>query len=1042
MTDIAEWLAGLGLDRYASVFADNAVDLLVLPTLTADDLKELGVRSVGDRRKLLNAIAALPAGSAAPATPREAERRQLTVLFVDLVDSTALARRLDPEDMSGIIRRYQNTVAGEIARLEGHVAKYMGDGVLAYFGWPRAHEDEAERAVRAALAVVAAVGRLVAPGGHALSARAGIATGTVVVGEPIGEGSAHEETVVGETPSLAARLQALAPAGGVLVGEATRRLLGELFELAPLGAAKLKGFGARVPTWRVLGDAAGRSRFEAQRGPDLPPMVGRELELGLLLEHWALARGGKGQAVLVIGEAGIGKSRLLRGLCDAAGAERFTQICWQASPFHGGSPLWPIAQELRSGPEGADIPALERRLAESGVDAGQAIPLLTSLLGLPAGERHPSLQPSAEAQRHRLLRTLLDHLAGLAARCPLLVVLEDAQWADPTTLELTRLLLERMAAARMLLVVLSRPEGAPDLPDTPHLRRLTLGRLDRAAAAAMVAGLTPGGGALPALVETIVGRTDGVPLFVEELTRALAESGAGGSGPEHDVPASLHDTLMARLDRLPGVKEVAQIAACIGRAFDYRLLAAVADRPEAELGRSLDRLCAAQLLLRDGAGPSATYSFKHALLRDVAYESLLKSRRRAIHERLLKVLEGEAAPAIEQLAHHAAAAEQWPKALDYYGAAGRAAVERAAYGEGLNLLAEAFAAGAHLSGDTGAEVAMIDLRRVRCWAFLATGEMQRLMVELREAEGRAGRFGMTRLSGQLRAQRAHVETIFGGHARRAIGYGGEATRIAARVGDAELTSSARFVLGQALWAAGDYNRAAAELGVDADAYRGGLRIAQLGSGGTLAVDGLSILGGCLGQVGRWDEALARAAEAQAVAGETGHPTDLVGADWHLARTLLTRGDTDRAMPLLERSIELAERFGLHMMLLWCEALLGHARCLAGRFGEGVARLDRALAGCDERRLRYILTYALLLKAEASLGRGDGAALAVEGVELARAHGYRALEVTGLRLLATTAADPSAAGRHLADAQQIAAALGLAPELALIAARQTRIDATF
>lgn len=1014
MRDVGEWLAGLGLGRYARAFGDNAVDWRLLPTLTAQDLRDLGVMSVGHRRKLLNAIAALdPVEEVRPQT----ERRQLTVLFVDLVGSTVLARQLDPEDMSAVIRRFQDCVAAEIERLEGYVAKFMGDGVLSYFGWPRTHEDEAERAVRAGLAIVAAVTRLQVRSTATLAVRVGIATGPVVVGEPIGEGAAREETVVGDAPNLAARLQGLAPANAVLIADSTRRLLGRRFELESAGWLEAKGFDGGVQGWLVHGEAAGSARFEARHGGEPGPLIGRDRELERLLQEWAEAASGRGRGVVLLGEAGIGKSRLLRALCDAVidGAGRVVR--WQASPFHGSSPLWPVAQELAGDPAG--LVAVQRILAASGLEAAHAM----ALLGLGSDEPGGMARLGSDAQRHRLLAGLLDHLADLAAESPVLAILENAQWADPTTLELARLLLDAINGRSILLVISSRADGKPSLPSLPHSSELALGRLAEDDVAALVAQLVPDGGR-SGMLEAVVRRADGIPLFAEELAKDLAERGERAG----DVPASLHDTLMARLDRLPEAKEVAQIAACIGREIELPLLVAAAELPEAQLARRLDRLCEAGLLACEGTPPAVTYSFRHALVRDAAYESLLRSRRRAIHERVLAALDaGLASRPVDpaETARHAASAESWSRALHDYGTAGKAAIDRAAYAEAIDLLGRALDAGTRQAGATTAEVEMIDLRRARCWAFLAIGDTARLLAELRTAESGAGRYGLARLSCQLRAQRAHVESLFGGHTRRAIGYGREAGRIAGSLGDAELAAAARFVLGQAFWVAGDYRAAAAELATDLDAYRSGLRVARMASSGTLAVEGLAVLGGCLGLLGRWQEALAHGAEAQALAADTGRPLDRMSADWHLARTLLAKGAVAEAAALLEEGVELARHFGMRTMLVAHQALLGHARTAAGQPDGGVKLLDMALAGAGDLRLQYTFAHAVLMKAEACFAMGridEGRRLAEEGLDLAQAHGYRALEATVLRLL----------GR-LAEAREIAERLGLAPELARIEA---------
>jgi class 3 adenylate cyclase len=412
--DIASWLAEFGLERYVEAFEANDIDAAVLGTLNADDLKELGVTSLGHRKKLLEAIAVLgdPAGrpTAAPAeantaaTGRYAERRQLTVTFVDLVGSTALSSRLDPEEMREVFRGYQNAVAGEIARFEGHVAKFMGDGVLAYFGWPKAHEDDAERAVRAGLAVMEAMAGMTTPHGQPLAARAGIATGLVVVGDLVGEGAAQEEAVVGETPNLAARLQGLAESGQIVIAESTRRLLGDIFELADLGMKSLKGIGAPIQAFAVTCERPVESRFEAMSGPSLLPMVGRDQELALLLERWALAKAGEGQGVLLVGEAGIGKSRISRALLDALAEETHFRVRYQCSPYHTDSALWPAIQQLNyaagldaEGPVEARLDKLEALLDRSG--GRDAAPLIADLLGLDGAARYGKLDLTPPVQR-------------------------------------------------------------------------------------------------------------------------------------------------------------------------------------------------------------------------------------------------------------------------------------------------------------------------------------------------------------------------------------------------------------------------------------------------------------------------------------------------------------------------------------------------------------------------------------------------------------------------------------------------------------------
>jgi class 3 adenylate cyclase/predicted ATPase len=699
--DVGDWLRCLGLERYEQAFRDNEIDADLLPNLTADDLKDLGVALVGHRRRLLDAIGALrgdaePGESGGPSheatetaarPPRsEAERRQLTVMFCDLVGSTALSARLDPEDLREVIRGYQDAVAVEIARFEGHVAKFMGDGVLAYFGYPRAHEDDAERAVRAGLALAGTVAQLKAPTGEALAARVGIATGQVVVGDLIGEGAAQEQAVVGETPNLAARLQMVAALGQVVIAQPTRRLLGASFEIEDLGEHDLKGIAQRVEAFAVTGERPVESRFEARSGLALLPMVGRDQELALLLERWTQAKAGEGQGVLLVGEAGIGKSRISRALLDAVANEPHTRVRYQCSPYHANSPLWPVIQQLsHAAGLNADDP-LEARLDElegllDRAGGHDAAALIADLLGLDGSARYGPLDLTPQAQRARTLEALVEQMLGLAARQPVLVVVEDAHWIDPTTLEMIEQSLDRIADARVLLLLTSRPDRQPEVAAHPHVTRLTLNRLGRTGVEAIVTGL--GGDRLPVeTIDAIIARTDGVPLFVEELTKAVLETG------ETAIPASLHDSLMARLDRIPEVKEFAQIAACIGREFDYPLLAAVVDRSDPDLRSALDKLAAAELIFRRGMPPDACYVFKHSLVQDAAYQSLLKSRRQQLHARIAEILEqrfpDKAETEPELFARHFTAAGLTAAGVHYWERAGARATDRSAFVEAIN----------------------------------------------------------------------------------------------------------------------------------------------------------------------------------------------------------------------------------------------------------------------------------------------------------------------------------------------------------------------
>ena len=706
--DIEGWLRGMGLAHYVDLFRANDINGQLLVRLTGDDLKEIGIASLGHRKMLMEAIAALSAEPEAPApsplsATRAAERRRLTVMFVDLVGSTALSARLDPEEMREVIQAYQNAVAGEITRFEGNVAKFMGDGVLAYFGWPRAHEDEAERAVRTGLAVMQAIARLSIPAAQGLQARIGIATGLVVVGDLVGKGAAQEHAVVGDTPNLAARLQGAAGPGMVVIAETTRRLLGDLFALRALEPQSLKGIGEKVPAFAVLGERALESRFAARQGGGVAPIVGRDQELGLLLERWRQASSGEGQVVLLTGEAGIGKSRVTEALLEAVASEPHFLLRYQCSPYHAESALHPVIQQLSYGagfvPEDSNeqrLDKLEELLRRASDDVSAVAPLVATLLGLNSEPRYGARDLTPQRRRNLTLAALGDQLSALASRNPVLWVIEDAHWIDPTTLELIELALDRVQGARVLMLITARPTFVASFASHPVVTRLALNRLARAATQAIVANITRGKRLPETLLDEIAARTDGVPLFVEEMTKAVIESGVLRESADAyhldrplsvlAIPTTLHDSLMARLDRLQPVKEVAQTAAVIGRTFDHRTITALAALPDDKLADAMRKLVEAELIFRRGTPPDATYLFKHALVRDAAYESLLNSKRTALHARLLEVLESGGDTAPEVKARHAEAAGLAERALDYWELAGKQALAKPAYKEAIASL--------------------------------------------------------------------------------------------------------------------------------------------------------------------------------------------------------------------------------------------------------------------------------------------------------------------------------------------------------------------
>jgi class 3 adenylate cyclase/predicted ATPase len=717
MQQIADWLGKLGLSEYAQRFAENDIDFTILGDLTDQDLEKIGIASLGHRRKLLRAIANLetieksaPAVAVpAPAAPLPldiAERRQVTVMFSDLVGSTALSARMDPEDLREVISAYQECVAEIVRRFDGFVAKYMGDGVLVYFGYPQAHEDDAERAVRAGLELIAAVAGLKT---HAsLQTRVGIATGVVVVGDLIGTGAAQEQAVVGETPNLAARLQGLAKPNMVVIAYGTRRLLGNLFELQDLGAREVKGIAGPVQAWVALRASSVEGRFEALHANGLTALVGREEETELLLRLWLKAKSGEGQVVLLSGEAGIGKSRLTATTMERLATEPHTRLRYFCSPQHTDSALYPVIAQLeraaglaRDDTLQAKLDKLDAVLAQSSTSAQDAV-LIAEMLSLPNDGRYPALDLTPQQRRQKTLEALTAQLEALTRQRPVLQIFEDAHWADPTSLEVFGRAVDRVRTLRVLLIVTFRPEFEPPWIGQPHVTALTINRLTRREVEAMIDRVV-GNKLLPANIQQdIIERTDGIPLFVEEMTKAVLEAKSEDEAQQTAaaipssalaVPASLHASLMARLDRLGPAKEVAQIGAVIGREFSHALLAAVVRKPETELQSLLDRLVEAGLLFRQGVAPHASYLFKHALVQDAAYGTLLREPRRELHARIAEALErkfGEIAEnRPELLARHCTEARLIEKAASLWGKAGQRSLARSALVEAAEQLTRA-----------------------------------------------------------------------------------------------------------------------------------------------------------------------------------------------------------------------------------------------------------------------------------------------------------------------------------------------------------------
>ena len=1013
--NIVVWLRSLGLGRYEAAFRDNEIDETVLPNLTAEDLKDLGVSVVGHRRKLLDAIAALrtDAGgrasadaatiSSAPTVSPEdrAERRQVTVMFSDLVGSTALSARMDPEDLREVISAYQKCVAETVGRFGGFVAKYMGDGVLVYFGYPHAHEDDAERAVRAGLELVAAVGGMKTR--VSLQTRVGIATGLVVVGDLIGSGASQEQAIVGETPNLAARLQGTAEPNTVVIAEATRRLLGNLFELKDLGARELKGVAGPVRAWVALRATAAESRFEALHASGLTALVGREEETELLLRRWSRAKSGDGQVVLLSGEAGIGKSRLTAALVESLAPEPHTRLRYFCSPQHTDSAFYPIISQMaraagltHDDSAKTKLEKLDALLAQTTTSAEHAA-LLAEMLSLPNDGRYPSLGAlTAEQRRQRTLEALTSQMATLARQNPVLMIFEDAHWADPTTLEVFSRCVDQIAALRVLLIVTFRPEFEPPWIGRPHVTALTLNRLAQREVGAIIDRVV-GNKPLPANIrQDIIERSDGVPLFIEEMTKAVLEAESQGAAEQtiatipssaRAVPASLHASLMARLDRLGAAKEVAQIGAAIGREFSHALLTAVMRKRDAELGPALDRLIVSGLLFRQGVPPHATYLFKHALVQDAAYGTLLREPRRALHARIVDTLESQFAEIAENqpelLARHCTEAGLIERAALLWGKAGQRSVERSALVEAVAQLTRALEQIATLSSTSALRreeiklqvAAITPLIHVKGYAASETkaaAERARWLIEQAEARGEPQGDPLLLFS-----------VLYGFWVANYVAFNGNVCRdLAAQflvlaekqeatvplmIGHRLMGTSLLFT-GDITQGRGHYDQALALY--DPGEHRS--LAARFGQDVRVAI--LSYRSLALWVLGYADAALADTDQALSDAREIGQAATLMYALGHAPLTLSERGDYTRASAVADEVVALADEKGAMLWKAGGMAFQGCALAATGKASDAVHVITSGITAWRSTgaTLWIPLYLSYLSRAYAELGQFDNA----------------------------------------------------------------------
>jgi predicted ATPase/class 3 adenylate cyclase len=912
-----------------------------------------------------------------------AERRQLTVLFCDLVDSTALATQLDPEELREVVRAYQRVCAEAIQRFEGHIAQYLGDGLLVYFGYPQAHEDDGQRAVRAALGMVQAIARLNdrlgREWGVRLAVRVGIHTGMVVVGE-MGSGGRQEQLALGETPNVAARLQDLAAADTIVISAATQRLVQGVFVCEELGAHALKGVATPVRVCRVLREREAKNGVGMAVGGGLTPLLGREQEVGMLLERWAQVKDGYGQVVLLNGEAGIGKSRLVEVVKERVTGERHTRIELRCSPYYQHSALHPMIEALRRllrwrqedfAPE--KLSKLETALSRHGFWLPNVVPLFAALLALPPPEHYPPLTLGPQGQKHKTLEALLVWLRRETDEHPVLFIVEDLHWVDPSTLEFLSLVVDQAATMRLFALFTYRPIFRPSWAPQAHLTPLSLSRLPRHQAALMIEQVA-GGRALPAEVhQQLLTKTDGVPLFVEELTKMVLESGllrdVGdryeliGPLPPLAIPATLQDSLMARLDRLATGKLVAQLGATIGRQFAYELLQAVSPLDEATLQQALERLVEAELLYQRGVPPRGTYVFRHALIQEVAYQSLLRSMRQQYHQQIAQALVARFPETVdtqpELVAHHYTEAGLAAQAVPYWQRAGQRAIERSANHEaishltkGLDVLKTLPETPQRTQQELTLQLALgTPLVMIRGYEAPEVEQAYARAQELCQQVGdRSQRFsvlvGLRRLyfgRGQLRTAREVAE---------------ECLTLAQDLGNPAFLQEAHAMLGTTLVYQGELLSARTHL-------EQGLALCHAQVGRSLAFSDstdpevfcLTQLSWALWMLGYSEQALTRSRQACALAQKLAHPYSLTYALVFASALSMFRREAQRVQEQAEAAIALAREQGFARWLAVGMGWRGWALAEQGAVQDGLAQLRQApTVGLSQQPLRLAEVY--------------------------------------------------------------------------------------
>jgi TOMM system kinase/cyclase fusion protein len=961
-------------------------------------------------------------------TPPEAERRQLTVMFCDLVGSTALSEQLDPEDLREVVRIYQETSTEVIRRYHGHIAQHLGDGLLVYFGYPVAHEDEAARAVRAGIEIIAALHE--SPLQHQqlptpLQVRIGIHTGLVVIGE-IGSSEKREILALGETPNIAARVQGVAEPDTVAISAVTQRLVHGLFECQDLGPQPLKGISSLVSVYRVLGESTAQSRFEVAVGAGLSPLGGREEELALLLQRWAQAKEGAGQVVLLSGEAGIGKSRLVQTLKEHVGAEGATRIEFRCSPYHQNSALYPIIARLqrllqfaREDSPATKLEKLQRALSRYRFPQVDTLPLLAILLSLPHPDGYPPITVSPQKQKEKTQAAFVAWVVEEAAQNTVYTAWEDMHWADPSTLEVLTLLLDQVSTTRLLAVLTFRPEFIPPWGNRSHVSQVTLSRLGRSHVEVMVKQVT-GSKVLPAeVVQQIVAKTDGVPLFVEELTKTVMESGlvrdegdryVGAHGdaaiPPLAIPSTLQDSLMARLDRLAPVKEIAQLGATLGREFSYELLHAVSSFDEGSLQQGLRQLVEVELLYQRGLPPHATYLFKHALIQDTAYQSLLKSRRQRYHQQIAQVLEAQFPDTTETqpelLAHHYTEAGLIAQALPYWQQAGQRAVKRSAGVEAISHLTKGLRLLQILPDTPERPQYELDLQMMIALAWMTTksyaapevGQAYNRALELCRQIGETPQLFPV-LSGLVRFYytRAELQT--------ARELGEQCLRLAQGAQDPTLLMEAHRLLGATLLDLGEFGSARPHLeqGIalyDPQQHRS-LASFYGTDPGVVCHCYISNLLWCCGYP---DQALQRSQESLTLAEKVAHPVTRAGT-WHFAAVVHQfRREGPAAHERAEAAVLLCAEYGFAIFAALGTIDQGWALAEQGQGETGIRQIRQGLTAYRTVGAEVLRTYLLALLAEVHRKEGqleEGLAVLAEAQEIANRTGERYWEAELYRL---------------------------------------------